>query len=201
VAARLQKSGLRQREVLERRALFAARALVDRMRTLYRELERLTGAPIAVHRALTCIEAEPGIVASRLALALGMQRPALSHVLRGLAERGWVERVRSDADQRSVRVYLTPAGRQLLGATAGRAVGALQRAVRQLSNTSLDGLAAGLEQMLSHLPPAANDAGARPRASSTQRGARTTTAGAPATGTERNAVRPARTRSSARVMR
>ncbi|HEY7379270.1 MAG TPA: MarR family transcriptional regulator, partial [Steroidobacteraceae bacterium] len=113
------KPSARQRATLERRALLAARAFVDRTRTLYRELERLTGAPIAVHRALACIGADPGITASKLALALGMQRPALSHVLRGVVERRWVERVRSDADQRSVRLFLTAGGRELLGATAG----------------------------------------------------------------------------------
>lgn len=153
------------RDRTERRALLATRSLVDRMRTLYRELERLTGAPIAVHRALACIAEEPGIKASGLALALGMQRPALSHGLRGLVERGWVERVRSDSDQRSVRIYLTAAGRQLVGATAGRAVGALQRAVRRLSNDALAGLAVGVDELLQYLPPPAGQDGVRPRAS------------------------------------
>jgi DNA-binding MarR family transcriptional regulator len=157
------KPSARQRATLERRALLAARAFVDRTRTLYRELERLTGAPIAVHRALACIGADPGITASKLALALGMQRPALSHVLRGVVERRWVERVRSDADQRSVRLFLTAGGRELLGATAGRAVGALQRGVRQLPVSSLAGLAAGLEGLLAHLPVPANEAAGRVR--------------------------------------
>jgi DNA-binding MarR family transcriptional regulator len=141
------------REHLERRALLATRSLVDRMRALYRELERLTGAPIAVHRALACIGDEPGITASRLALSLGMQRPAVSHVLRGLVERGWVERVRNDSDQRSVQIYLTAAGRTLRGATAGRAVGALQRSVRRLPYDKLEALAAGVDELLRHLPP------------------------------------------------
>ncbi|HEX5688471.1 MAG TPA: hypothetical protein VFX76_00615, partial [Roseiflexaceae bacterium] len=66
------------RATREQRALLAARALVDRMRTLYRELEQLTGTHIAAHRALTCIGSEPGIAASKLASALGMRRPALS---------------------------------------------------------------------------------------------------------------------------
>ncbi len=140
------------REELERRALLAARTLVDRMRSLYRDLERDTGAPIAAHRALACVGDEPGITASRLALALGMQRPALSHVLRSLVEGGWVERVRSDADQRSVRLYLAVPGRRVLAATAGRAVGTLQRAVRQLTDRGLEGLAASLDEVLQHLP-------------------------------------------------
>src|SRR5688572_15613333 len=136
---------------LERRALLGARALIDRMRRLYRELEQLTDAPIAAHRVLACLGERPGLKASQLASALGMQRPALSQVLKGLVERGWVERVRSESDQRSVRVHLTASGRRVLAATAGRAVGTLQRAVRQLSRTELIGLAAGAEKILLYL--------------------------------------------------
>lgn len=140
------------RAQLERQALLASRTLVDRMRTLYRELERQTDAPITMHRALACIGNEPGISASRLATALGMQRPAVSHVLRSLAERGWVERERQDDDQRSVRLFVTAAGRGILSATAGRASGTLQRSVRRLSDDALAGLAAGLQELLEHLP-------------------------------------------------
>src|SRR5688572_4829193 len=136
---------------LERRALLAARALIDHVRSLYRELEQLTGAPITANRVLVCLGEEPGITASRLAGALGMQRPALSQVLKGLVEKGWIERVRDESDQRSVRVYLTSAGREVLAATTGRAVWLLQRAVRQLSEDELAGLAIGAEKVLSHL--------------------------------------------------
>jgi DNA-binding MarR family transcriptional regulator len=128
------------------------------MRRLYRELEQLTGAPIAAHRVLVCLGEESGIAASRLAIAVGMQRPALSQVLKGLVGRGWVERVRSDDDQRSVRVYLTAAGRHVHAATAGRAVGTLQRAVRRLSVDELEGLAAGIERVLSDLPLSTDEA-------------------------------------------
>src|SRR5688572_28966992 len=119
--------GLTGRAALERNALLSARALVDRMRTLYRELERMTDAPITVHRALTCIGEEPGIPASRLATRLGMQRPAVSHVLKGLVARGWIERRRHEGDQRSVQIHATADGQQILRATSRRAVGTLQR--------------------------------------------------------------------------
>ena len=144
---------VKSRSRLERTSLLAARTLVDRMRALYRELERMTGAPITMHRALTCIGEEPGITASKLAESLGMQRPAVSHVLRGLTERDWIERKRHAADQRSVRLRVTPRGQLILDATGGRAVGTLQRSVRRLSRAQLAGLAAGLEALLAHLPP------------------------------------------------
>lgn len=186
------------RVLLERRALLAARALVDRMRTLYRELERHTGAPIAVHRALACIGAEPGMVASKLAAALGMRRPALSQVLRVLVERGWAVRERSDTDQRSVRIYLTSSGRLLVGATAGRAVGTLQRAVRQVSNTRLEGLAAGLEDMLAHLPTPARAVTGRAHA---ERATARREARAALPGRRHPGAMPASRRPSSRVMR
>jgi DNA-binding MarR family transcriptional regulator len=155
------------RQALENKALVAARALVDRMRTLYRELERMTDAPITLHRALVCIGNEPGLTASKLAAILGMQRPAVSHVLKSLVARGWIERRRSEADQRAVRVYPTAAGKQLLHVTAGRAVGTLQRAVCKLSSRDLERMTEGIEAVLQHLPdstPAARSPAAPPRA-------------------------------------
>jgi DNA-binding MarR family transcriptional regulator len=147
-------SGLAGRSALERDALLSARALVDRMRSLYRELERMTDAPITVHRALTCIGEEPGIPASRLATRLGMQRPAVSHVLKSLVERGWIERRRHEGDQRSVQIHPTAEGLQILRATSGRAVGTLQRAVRGLNARELRQLADGLAALLLRLPDA-----------------------------------------------
>lgn len=144
------------RAALETRALVAARALVDRMRTLYRELEQLTGAPISLHRALVCIGQEPGLPASRLAELLGMRRPAVSQILKNLAARGWIERRRDENDQRTVHVHTTPAGREVLQATAGRAVFTLQKAVCSLGTEELGRLAPGLERLLARLPdPAA----------------------------------------------
>lgn len=144
--------GLTTRGTLERDALLSARSLVDRMRTLYRELERLTDAPITVHRALACIGEEPGIPASHLAIRLGMQRPAVSHVLKGLVARGWIERRRHEGDQRSVQIHPTADGQLILRATSGRAVGTLQRAVRSLNPRQLRQLADGLAALLARLP-------------------------------------------------
>lgn len=163
-------SGLTSRGALERDALLAARSLVDRMRTLYRELERMTDAPITVHRALACISEEPGIPASHLAIRLGMQRPAVSHVLKGLVARGWIERRRHEGDQRSVQIHPTSDGQQILRATSGRAVGTLQRAVRGLSARQLQQLAEGLAALLARLPDAQPSQPASPAAILSRRG-------------------------------
>jgi DNA-binding MarR family transcriptional regulator len=136
----------------ENRALRAARTLVDRMRALYRELEQLTGAPITLHRALVCIGNEPGLPASRLASQLGMQRSAVSQLLKSMSIRGWIERRRSLEDQRTVQIYATAEGRQILQATAGRAVFTLQRAVCSLPAKELEQLIGSVEMLLAYLP-------------------------------------------------
>ena len=151
-----------QRRELEQQALLAARTLVDQMRTLYRELESRTGAPIAMHRALAAIDAEPGIRASQLASQLGMQRPAVSHLLRALVMRRWIERRRSQEDQRSVRLHVSARGRTALTNTSGRVVGTLQRAVGNLTDVQLSQLAASLAALLKGLPsPAPTVVGSR----------------------------------------
>ena len=129
----------------------------------------MTDAPITVHRALTCIGEEPGIPASRLAARLGMQRPAVSHVLKGLVARGWIERRRHEGDQRSVQVHPTAEGLQVLRATSGRAVGTLQRAVRGLNTRELRQLAEGLAALLVRLPDAQPSGSPSPPAISSRR--------------------------------
>lgn len=152
-----ESAGANKRAALEKRALLASRELVDRMRSLYRELEQLTGAPIGLHRALVCIGSDPGLQASQLASRLGMQRPAVSQVLKSLTMRGWIERRRSELDQRAIQIHPTAAGKQVLRATAGRAVFTLQKAVRQLPQAQLEQLAGSVELLLDLLPrPAAS---------------------------------------------
>ena len=151
-----------RRAALENRALLAARELIDRMRSLYRELEQLTGAPIGLHRALVCIGDEPGLPPSRLAMRLGMQRPAVSQLLKSLTMRGWIERQRSELDQRAIQIHPTAAGRQILRATAGRAVFVLQRAVCQLPQAELENLTSSVELLLTLLPES-NASGSIPR--------------------------------------
>lgn len=135
----------------EQAALLLARTLVDRTRALYRELEQRTGAPVQAHRALAGIAADPGIQSSQLASLLGMQRSALSHLLKSLAQQGWIERRRTGDDQRSVHLFVTTAGNGILGATAGRMAGVLRHAVEQLDNTQLIELERSLSALLLHV--------------------------------------------------
>ncbi|MEO8313651.1 MAG: MarR family transcriptional regulator [Pseudomonadota bacterium] len=143
--------GTRLRAQREQSALLLARTLVDRTHSLYRELEQRTGAPVQAHRALARVAADPGIQSSQLASSLGMQRSAVSHLLRTLSDQGWIDRSRSGGDQRSVHLFVTAAGNGILGATTGRMVGVLQHAVEQLDNTQLLELERSLDALLQHI--------------------------------------------------
>jgi DNA-binding MarR family transcriptional regulator len=81
-----------------------------------------------------------------------MKRPAVSHVLKGLAERGWIERRRTPVDQRAVQLHLSAEGKLTVEATAGRAVGTLQRAIANLSDNEVTELSSGLAALLRELP-------------------------------------------------
>ena len=142
----------RSRTDLESGALLRTRSLVDRMRTLYRELEQLTDAPITMHRALLCIGEEPGMSASLLAVRLGMKRPAMSQALKSMTSRGWITRRASATDGRSVHIGLTLAGRQVLKLSSDRAVGMLKRAIETLPLEDLQHLDAGVAALLEKLP-------------------------------------------------
>lgn len=157
------------RHSTERTALLSLRAFIDDMRARYRELERETGASITMHRALACIASSPGVSASGLAEVLGMKRPAVSHLLKGLSGRGWIERRRIQTDQRSVQLFLTPPGKQIIDATGGRAVGVLQRAVNKLSDMEVEALSSGLVALLQELPAPARPGARRKKTSGQQR--------------------------------
>jgi DNA-binding MarR family transcriptional regulator len=145
------RHGVSSRAQLESRALLAARDLVDRMRTVYRDLERLSGAPISMHRGLHAIDADPGLQASKFAAALGMQRPAASHLLRAMVDRGWIRRARAKSDQRAVQIHLTAAGQRMLKLTSGHTAGVLQRSMRALGDADVERLALALPLLVQEL--------------------------------------------------
>lgn len=160
-----------QRLEVQQAALLLARSLVDRTRSLYRELEYSTGAPVQAHRALALIADSPGIQSSHLAASLGMERSALSHLLRTLSEQGWIERRRESHDQRSVHLHVTRAGHDMVGATAGRMVGVLQNAVQQLDDSHLLELESALRALMQHIeiPAPVSVSSKRPRRPRVQR--------------------------------
>jgi DNA-binding MarR family transcriptional regulator len=95
-------------------------------------------------RALIELATARGIAQGELATLLGLDKSTVSRLAAGLERKGWLRRGRDDANQRYVRLYLTPQGRDV----AGRLWHAWQsRQARILAALSADeraGLSAGL---------------------------------------------------------
>jgi DNA-binding MarR family transcriptional regulator len=124
------------------------------------------GGPVSASEARALIElvSARGIAQGELASLLGLDKSTVSRLAASLERKGWVRRGRDEANQRYVRLYLTPAG----GEAAGRVWQAWQarqaRIMASLSEDERAGLAAGLRGLIRGLSadrgPAADTGGA-----------------------------------------
>ena len=120
-------------------------------------------------RALIELVAARGIAQGQLGTLLGLEKSTVSRLAAGLERKGWVRRGRDEANQRYIRLYLTPEGSQV----AARVWGAWQtrqaRILAALTTEERAGLAAGLrglirglaaEGLVAEVPPPSEEAGA-----------------------------------------
>lgn len=95
-------------------------------------------------RALIELVSARGIAQGELASLLGLDKSTVSRLAAGLERKGWIRRGRDEDNQRYVRLYLTPAGREV-GSRLWRAWHSRQeRILARLSADERAGLAAGL---------------------------------------------------------
>ena len=78
------------------------------------------GIKPAEYAALVVIDANPGARSADISLLLGIEKANFTGFLRRLERRGWVRREPSANDGRALALYLTVAGRDLLGAVRDR---------------------------------------------------------------------------------
>jgi DNA-binding MarR family transcriptional regulator len=99
-------------------------------------------------RALIELVAARGIAQGQLGGLLGLEKSTVSRLAAGLERKGWIRRGRDEDNQRYIRLYLTPGGREV----AARVLNAWQsRQARILAALSADeraGLAAGLRGLV-----------------------------------------------------
>jgi DNA-binding MarR family transcriptional regulator len=76
----------------------------------FSHLSREIGESPGRFAVLTLIAGNPGISQSALGAAAGRDKSSMTPVLDDLVRRGLVQRTRADADRRSYRLSLTPAG-------------------------------------------------------------------------------------------
>ena len=102
-------------------------------------------------RALIELVAARGISQGQLGTLLGLEKSTVSRLATGLERKGWIERGRDEANQRYIRLYLTPEGSRV-AATVWQAWQSRQaRILSGLSGREREGLAAGLRGLIREL--------------------------------------------------
>jgi DNA-binding MarR family transcriptional regulator len=99
-------------------------------------------------RALIELLAARGIAQGQLAGLLGLEKSTVSRLAAGLERKGWLRRGRDEANQRYMRLYLTPAGRAVAEQVWAAWQSRQARILASLSAEERAGLAAGLRGLL-----------------------------------------------------
>jgi DNA-binding MarR family transcriptional regulator len=130
-------------------------------------------------RALIELVAARGIAQGQLGTLLGLEKSTVSRLAAGLERKGWVRRGRDEANQRYIRLYLTPEGSQVAAQVWSAWQTRQARILARLSADERAGLASGLrglirglaaEGLVAGIPPATGDAAAGAAASGPGRG-------------------------------
>lgn len=112
-----------------------------------REVSR--GEYLALSEIAHCAAAseteDQGVPVSAL-VARGGSAPAVSRLLRTLAQKGLIERSPSKQDRRRVDVRIAPRGREVLAQTRGHFTAALERVVERMGEQDADRLLSLLEE-------------------------------------------------------
>jgi DNA-binding MarR family transcriptional regulator len=95
-------------------------------------------------RALIELVSARGIAQGELAGLLGLDKSTVSRLAAGLERKGWIRRGRDDDNQRYVRLYLTPEGREVAGSVWQAWQSRQARILAKLSPDERAGLMAGL---------------------------------------------------------
>jgi DNA-binding MarR family transcriptional regulator len=102
-------------------------------------------------RALIELVAARGISQGQLGTLLGLEKSTVSRLAAGLERKGWIERGRDEANQRYVRLYLTPEGSRVAAVVWQAWQSRQARILSGLSGREREGLASGLRGLIREL--------------------------------------------------
>lgn len=106
-------AGLDQSRLTHLVGYAASRASIELKKSFSRHLGPL-GLKAVEFSILVLVASNPEVNQKQLGQALDVSAPNMAITLDRMVERGWVERVRSTKDRRSMLIHLTPAGRELV---------------------------------------------------------------------------------------
>lgn len=99
-------------------------------------------------RALIELVAARGIAQGQLGTLLGLEKSTVSRLAAGLERKGWVRRGRDEANQRYIRLYLTPEGSQVAAQVWSAWQTRQARILASLTAEERAGLTSGLRGLL-----------------------------------------------------
>ena len=99
-------------------------------------------------RALIELVAARGIAQGELAGLLGLDKSTVSRLAAGLERKGWIQRGRDTANQRYIRLYLTPEGSRVAARVWQAWQSRQARIIGALTPEERAGLAAGLRGLV-----------------------------------------------------
>jgi len=127
------------------------RLIFKSVRKHFRSVEESAGVSGAQLWVLSEVAKKPGLRVTELARAMSIHQSTASNLIERLEREGHIERRRDPADQRVVRLFLTPAARRAVAKAPGPPEGVLPDALKRLSTEDLVALGKHLFKLTSLL--------------------------------------------------
>ena len=124
------------------------RVLLEAIRRHLARVEQRTGISGAQLWALSHVAASPGIKVGELAAARALHQSTASNLLRRLERLRLVSRKRARGDQRTVQLFATPRGEQVVARAPRPRIGVLQQALSDLPAKTLVRLRRDLAELV-----------------------------------------------------
>lgn len=138
------------------------RIVVRTIQAHSRWVEKQSGVSSVQLWAMWELFASPGQKVSDLSKALSIHQSTASNMLDKLEKKDLIKRDRSGPDQRVVQLFLTEKGSQLLSRAPRPAQGAVQDALKSMSDNELKSLKSGLDALISQMTVSEEGAALKP---------------------------------------
>ena len=138
------------------------RIIVRTIQAHSRWVEKQCGVSSVQLWAMWELFSSPGQKVSDLSKALSIHQSTASNMLDKLEEKSLIRRDRSGPDQRVVQLFLTKPGSDLLSVAPRPAQGAVQDALKSMSDQELTSLKTGLEALINQMAVSEEGAALKP---------------------------------------
>lgn len=119
------------------------REVRDRMRRSFRDCQ----LPFGALHLLKEIQGDPGVTVNEVARRTGLAKSHVSKMLDYMVQQGYASKESDPADQRLLRIYLTPAGREMAEELQRRARRVWAEIVEAVPEEQVDEVLRGLRAM------------------------------------------------------